>query len=210
MYMSHLLCSALVIMTTRPLHMSRVGQLSSMPWVCTLGTGYFTLFRCILQCVLVICCRWTVMNRDEPGWAGKSLVHIVPVNSPCESRYTAPVSPGLDVGDNCSDAGTLRTRFTVSCPFTTVSPLDLRWRDRSSQKSYGDVLISPGIRRHWVGSRSILVNYVCLKTRTTGTTSRWSPVKHGLSCFNAVLPDVATVVVAAVPGVQTEYRESVD
>jgi len=52
----------------------------------------------------------------------------------------------------------------------------------------------PGISRRYVAARWVSVSPGGLKKiETTGATSRWTPVQHGVSRFNTVLAGVATV-----------------
>jgi len=76
--------------------------------------------------------------------------------------------------DNRSDAGTVRTRFTISCRFTTDSPCG---RTVERRKGYVYALDLPGISRHWLRSGRIPASPGCLEN------SKPLPVNAGLTRF---------------------------
>jgi len=77
-----------------------------------------------------------------------------------------------------------------SCRFATVSPGGLTVEIRLMPEERW----CPGKSRRCFAPRCVPVSPSCFKDfETTGTTSRWTPVQHAVSRFNAVLPGVATV-----------------
>jgi len=78
-----------------------------------------------------------------------------------------------------------------SCRFATVSPggLTVEIRFMPEEKRW-----CPGISRCCFAAQCVLVSPGGFKIHdTTGATSRWTPIQHDLSRFNAVLAGVATV-----------------
>jgi len=78
-----------------------------------------------------------------------------------------------------------------SCRFATVSPSGLTVEIRFTPE---ELRWCPGISRCCFAPQCVPVSPGGFKNfETTGATSRWTPVQHDLSRFNAVLADVATV-----------------
>jgi hypothetical protein len=85
------------------------------------------------------------------------------------------------------------------CRFTTLSPSGFTVERRIVAE---ELRWCPGSPQNKPALGSLPVSPSCIKIlNTTGATPWWSPVQHGLSQFNAVLPGVVKVVVPVGPGI---------